>query len=390
MRTHDLSRGGARTPLVFAALAVSALAVAACGDKEAASKTAAPKAAAASAGSATAPAAPVLQITAETKSFRDWSATCGNDGTCWAFGFTSGGDGGWVRIALAPGPDARPEVMFGYWPDDAAKASNQIALTIDGRAFAAVLSDAGQTDAPIGEIRTDARAVVDALAQGKVMVIRGASTQDVSLHGAAAALLWIDEKQGRLGTTTALIRRGDKPASTVPGAPSLPVVVAAPAVSQTGFGDSGQAIPVALRSRTEVGNCLKESAMPAVTDMVMSARLDARTELWAVPCGSGAYNVTHNWYVTGPDGRDARPVVLAGSNGPDADPNQADNATINGEYDPKTRTLSAFGRGRGLGDCGVIQAWIWTGERFVLTRESSMGECAGVPADLWPIVWRSR
>ena len=39
-----------------------------------------------------------------------------------------------------------------------------------------------------GEIRDGARTALDALAQGKVMIIRGASTQEVSLHGAAAAV----------------------------------------------------------------------------------------------------------------------------------------------------------------------------------------------------------
>ena len=222
------------------------------------------------------------------------------------------------------------------------------------------------------------------------MVVRGASTLAVSLNGAAAALLWIDEKQGRLNTPTALIRRGDRPASTVPVAPPLPTVTPAPAVDQGGFGDVNQRVPAALRARTEVGTCLKESAMPAVSDMVMSARLDARTELWAVPCGSGAYNVTHNWYLTGPDGRDPRPAILAGTAGPGADPVMPDNSTVNGAYDPKTRTLSAFAKGRGIGDCGSAQTWAWTGDRFVLTQESTMGECAGVPSDLWPVAWRTQ
>ena len=287
----------------------------------------------------------MLQITSETKQFRDWSATCGNDGTCWAFGFTSGNNGGWVRLALDPGPDAKPQVVFGYWPDGDAKGPARIGLTIDGRDFAAALNDASEDDAPIGQIAGDARPVIDALTQGKVMTIRGVSSQDISLHGAAAALLWIDEKQGRLDTPTALMRRGDKPASSVPVAPVLPTVAAAPAVNQSGFGDQNQTLPAALRSRTEVGDCLKESAMPAVGDMVMSARLDARTELWAVPCGSGAYNLTHNWYVTGPGGRDPRPAALVGTAGPGADPNMPDNATVNGEYDPGSRTLSAFARG---------------------------------------------
>ncbi|HBI20754.1 MAG TPA: hypothetical protein DDY79_15890, partial [Brevundimonas sp.] len=104
---------------MMVAVGASALALAACGDKDSTKKTGAPAAPAASAP--TPAAAPVLQIASETKSFRDWSATCGNDGTCWAFGFTSGFNGGWVRIMLDPGPDARPQVVFGYWPHDDAK-----------------------------------------------------------------------------------------------------------------------------------------------------------------------------------------------------------------------------------------------------------------------------
>lgn len=385
MKTFGLFRG-----VALSALAASTFAVAGCGDKDAAKTPGAPQAAMPATATAAIAAAPVLQIRSETKSFRDWSATCGNDGTCWAFGFAPEFAAGWVRITLAPGPDAQPQILFGYWPDSDAKGPGQIALTIDGRAFASAPSPEGEVDTPIGEIRTDARAAIDAMAQGKVMTIRGASTQDVSLHGAAAALLWIDEKQGRLNTPTALIRRGDRPASTVPVAPPLPTVTPAPAVDQAGFGDVNQRVPAALRARTEVGTCLKESAMPAVSDMVMSARLDARTVLWAVPCGSGAYNVTHNWYLTGPDGRDARPAILAGTAGPGADPVMPDNSTVNGAYDPKTRTLSAFAKGRGIGDCGSAQTWTWTGDRFVLTQESTMGECAGVPSDLWPVAWRTR
>lgn len=332
-------------------------------------------------------AAPVLQTRSETRQFRDWSASCGNDGACWAFGFAPEFGAGWVRIALQPGPDARPEIDFGYWPDENAKG-DRIALVIDARTYPATRS--GDPEAPIGAIRTDAAAVIAAMVQGKTATIRGGSSQIVSLNGAAAALLWIDEKQGRLNTPTALIRRGDQPASSVPVAPPLPVVAPAPAANQAGFGDEGQTVPAPLRARTEVGTCLKESQNPAVADMVISARLDARTELWGVPCGAGAYNVTHNWYVTGPGGRNPRPVDLVGTGGAGRGVDQPDNSTVNGAYDPGSRTLSAFAKGRGIGDCGVSQSWVWTGDRFTLSAESVMGECAGVPSDYWPTTWRSR
>lgn len=371
------------------AVLVLSLAAAACGQAQtrkgsdpAGSSPSAPV----SAGAPTAPA--VLQTRSETRRFRDWSATCGNDGTCWAFGFAPDFAAGWVRVALRPGPDARPDIAFGAWPDGEAASPSRLGLEIDGRRFAAVADTDSQT--PVGRITTDVAAVIDALAQGRSMRITGAANQAVSLNGAAAALLWIDEKQGRLNTTTALVRKGDRPASAVPVAPALPRVPIAPAVDQSGFADPSPALPAALRARPEVAACLQDSALPDVRDQIASARLDAGTALWAVPCGAGAYNLTQNWYLTDADGRNPRPVALAGTAGPGADPVRPDNALINGVYDPKTRTLSAFGKGRGLGDCGVLQTWAWTGERFALTRESVMGDCAGVPSELWPVTWRAR
>ncbi|NBB64026.1 DUF1176 domain-containing protein, partial [Pseudomonas sp. ODNR1LW] len=233
-------------------------------------------------------------------------------------------------------------------------------------------------------------ALLEAMAQGRSMAIFGAGRTPVSLSGAAAALLWIDEKQGRLNTTTALFRKGDRPASEVPVGPALPVAPAAPAVDQSGLGDAEKTLPPALQRLPEVASCLEDSVLPDVRDQGSAARLNDRTLLWSIPCGAGAYNLTSHWYLTDADGRNPRPVALVGTGGPGADPVRPDNTTVNGTYDPKTRILSAFAKGRGIGDCGALQTWVWTGERFALSRESVMGECAGVPADLWPVAWRAR
>ena len=363
--------------------------LAGCGDRTDKAPTAAPGSPAAS--STPAATAPVLQIRSETRTFRDWQASCGNDGNCWAFGFAPDFGAGWIRIALAPGPDAQPQISFGFWPVSVGPPARQLSLDVDGRVFPASMSPDGTKEAPIGVIAGgDARALIDALAQGKSLTLRGGANQAVSLNGAAASLLWIDDKQGRLDTSTALIRRGAKPSSTVPTAPPLPTVTLSSAVSQAGFGDTGQTVPDALLNRSDVANCMKESVTPDVTDTVASARLDANTELWAIPCGAGAYNITQAWFLTGPGGRDARPVALVGTGGPGADPTTPDNTTINGAYDPKTRLLTAFPKGRGLGDCGTLQTWGWTGRQFVLTKEQTMGECAGVDLDYWPTTWRAR
>jgi len=334
-------------------------------------------------------AAPLLSIKSETRQFKDWRASCGNDGTCWAFGFAPEFEAGWVRIKMEAGPAARPQLMFGYWPDSAVTPTDEISLEVDGVNYQGTPTSDSDPEQPISSVQNSA-GLIDAMARGRSMFIHGSSVRVISLSGASAAMLWIDEKQQRLGTQAALIRRGDRPASDVPAAPVLPVVAIAPPTDQTGMDAEGETLPAALRNRPEVRACLEDSVQPDVSKTGMAFRLDAQTELYAVPCGSGAYNLTHYWYLTGRAGQNPRPAALVGTAGPGADPAWADQATINGEYDPKTRRLLSFARGRGLGDCGTIQSWAWIGDTFALIEERSMGDCAGVPADLWPITWRTR
>ena len=329
----------------------------------------------------------------ETREFRDWQATCDNVNACYAFGFAPDYDAGWVRISMAAGPDAEPEIAFGLWGENAS-GNDAPALMIDGRSFRAARADASDSGAPVGEITSGARDVVAAIAAARAMEVLAGDAMAISPNGASAALLWIDERQGRLGTTTALLRRGDRPPSSVPAPPALPDLEPAPAADQSGFGEDKQTLPASLRALPAVQDCLAESEHSEwLLRNVMSARLDARTELWAVPCGAGAYNISHRWYVTGAAGADPKPAELLGSDGPRTGEEAEvwpDNATINGGYAPNARTITAFSKGRGLGDCGTSQTWLWTGRRFELQAEQSMGHCAGVPWDYWPTTWRTR
>lgn len=332
---------------------------------------------------------PALVAKSETRQFKDWRASCGNDGACWAFGFAPELEAGWVRIAIQPGPQAEPQVTFGYWPDGGSSSADDICLDIDGVKYPGAPTNDSDTDQPISNVQNRG-AAINAMVRGRSMAIHGSSVRTISLSGAAAAMLWIDEKQQRLGTQAALVRRGDRPASDVPSAPVLPVISVAPAIDQSGMGAEGRPLPATLQALPEVRTCLEESVQPDVSKTGRAFRLNAETELYAVPCGSGAYNLTHNWYLAGRGGLNPRPVALRGTADTGADPAWSDNATVNGEYDPTTRKLTAFARGRGIGDCGTIQSWAWTGDRFALTEERSMGDCAGVPADLWPVTWKTR
>lgn len=320
----------------------------------------------------------------EIREFRDWRAICDNGNVCVAW--TGSDEGGWLRIGMEAGPDARPTVQAsGGFDHDGAPAD--VRLKIDGRDYA--VSGGAGSDARH-------RSVVGALASAQTVTLEtGDRAIELPASGVSAALLWIDERQGRLETTTALLRRGDRPASTVPSAPALPMVQSAPPIDQGAFaaanapmGDDPPPqlrVPAAIEARPEVKACRAENN-EYLDKAVLAARLDGSTVLWGVPCGSGAYNATYVLYLARPDGSGVRPAEL-----PTREPvgGEDDLWLVNPQYDPEGQTLTVFPRGRGLGDCGTIQTWTWTAEGFALTRERFMGDCQGMSPDYWPTTWRA-
>ncbi|WGM46683.1 hypothetical protein KOAAANKH_01556 [Brevundimonas sp. NIBR10] len=339
-------------------------------------------------------------VKSESRQFRDWYAVCDNGNACVAY---TGGVAAWVRVGIDAGPQARPTIHFGLWPDGGEEnLGAPISLVIDGRRHATTPGPDDTSSAVIPA--RDVRAVLAELAAARtISLVSGDQTAELPAAGASASLLWFDERQGRLDTTTALIRRGQRAASAVPAAPDLPVITAAPAVSQTGFTtaldpintddeDDNAVPPAALEAVPAVRQCRENTAFnDYLRKAVTASRLNATTELWGIPCDSGAYNVSYAYFLAGAGGADPRPVSF-----PDADGKAMQGADgtedwlINPAYDPATRTLSAFAKARGLGDCGVSQTWTWTGRAFVLSREQVMSDCFGMVSDFWPTTFRSR
>ena len=154
---------------------------------------------------------------------------------------------------------------------------------------------------------------------------------------------------------------------------------------------AGLALPAALEALPDVKACRAETAFnDYLQKALLAARLEDGVELWGVPCSAGAYNIGYAVYVTGPNGAQPRAAEFpTWEERPEAE-DLAGEWLVNPVYEASTRTLSHFPRGRGIGDCGVIQSWTWVGGRFVLREERVMGECWGMSSDLWPTTWRSR
>ncbi|WP_420479821.1 DUF1176 domain-containing protein [Brevundimonas sp. FT23028] len=325
----------------------------------------------------------------EMKTFRDWWDACGAFNTCSAYAQAVDYGVGWIRVGREAGPDGKAIIAAGFAPDT---REGELALIVDGVRWPLSDGDGGCPDCALpdtdwGEYSGDGDALARAIAQAReIRVAHGKESQALNASGAAAALLWIDERQGRIGTTTAWLRRGDRSANTVPAALPAPVVTAAPAEQQTGFDPETRVTPAPVKRLAEACRASEdtgdegESRLPSPE----GARLNASTELWGVACGEGGYfSLLHDWYLTGPNGVNPRPLAL-----PSADGTQLDQTT-NGAYDPATRTLSMFEKGRGIGDCGIIRSWVWTGERFELSEEIVSDLCAGVPWDHWAALWQA-
>jgi hypothetical protein len=308
---------------------------------------------------------------------------CDNGNACYAFGRAIE-VAGWVRISIPAGPEGRPTVVVGFWPESGS-FTGPVTARVDGRSFRALTdADADEGASPVATVDPDdARALIDLMAQGEAMTLGDAAgTVPISLSGAAASLLWIDERQGRLGTTTALIRKGDRPAASVPVAPALPVVEAAPPMAQAGYGDQeGQTLPAAIEALPVVVQCREDTDFnPDLQKVISSARLDANTVLWSVPCGAGAYNFASGYFTTDLSGSNPRQVMFPTTGEPL-------DLLVNSAFDPATRVIDAFDKGRGPGDCGTASSWVWTTQGFVLKSSSGMPDCYGVPGDYWPMFW---
>lgn len=363
--------------------ALAALALAACSPARAPDPRPSASASASPRAQSPAPAAPPAAPAAVTarddharpapgdlKTFGDWTVACDNILRCTMASL--GADGGefpavTMRVARAAGPDGALTVTLETLSDDTAAPA---AIMIGQRRFAMVG----------GEARgAAARAIVTVAAKAASLAVhdaRDATIAAVSLTGAAAALRYIDARQHRAGTVTAIVATGARPAAAVPAAPPAPMVAA------VAFAGAAPAPGAALVARMRQ----QDRCDPTTVGDPRAYKAADGATLVLLPCSAGAYNRIDALFVIR-DGRVTPAAVDApsGFEATGADPATPVHSVING--DVAGGVLTSDAKGRGLGDCGVRQEFVWDGRGLRLTAQSAMGECRGNPHYL--PVWRA-
>ncbi len=333
---------------------------------------------------------------AQTKQFRDWLAGCDNLRTCTAYGFDStqmggayvmltrdGAAGAGLRVTIAV--DVQNGSKFKLSFDDAA---------LGGLPAEAIAGETNNDDDFKRLVISDPKAVetlIAGLRKAKKLIVTridapGATASDpatteISLTGVVAAMLWMDDQQKRVGTVTALVGRGDKPATAVPAPPALPVVTAVKMPTDPKPAKAPAAVIAKARSVCEDKKIIEEDD---------ATRLGADQVMYWFPCTekSGAYNF-YSALVLAERGKPVREIELKLPRELATKDNNGVEIAINAGFDESTQTLSLFDKGRGVGDCGESSDWVWDGRAFRLISYRQMPSCMGVAPGDWPVLYRA-
>ena len=338
----------------------------------------------------------------DMKDFKSWFVACDNLRDCSAYGFDvelEGDARSYLRVERTGAAAAPVKITIavdygeaaGYtlaFDDASLRGLPTATLTgvesEDGSYRRVVLTEHAPADTLIDAIRKAQKLVITLKpAEGK-KIDRPVSS--ISLSGAVAALLWMDDQQKRVDTVTAYNTRGDKPAASIPPQPKAPVIIAAK--------------PTTEKAPTKHPAALIKKGRALCSDDDTESKLEETYALgggqvlygFTCPGSSGAYNFEYGFLVgSAANPQAARsvsfrwPVKIAGfqHDGPQE-------TITNPSFDEKTMTLSSFQKGRGIGDCGGEDQWVWDGKTFRLAQVRMMSECRGVPLDDWPTLSRTQ
>jgi len=316
-------------------------------------------------------AAAAMAQPAKLHTYKDWIVGCDNVRVCQANALEAegGDDDDYLALTVRRGAAATDEAVLEAPLPEGAVIGSRLSLKVDAARVVAFTVQAK----PVATLPLTG-GLLAALREGRRVTLSDAGGKPLgaaSLAGLMAALRYIDDQQGRVGAVGALAAVGPRPDAATPAPPPYPVIVTpAPTANPP------RAIGLATATRL-IGpdNATCDDANGKVAPRAY--RLDATHSLVLIdhPCGNGAYNFFTSVYVLDEAGgvRPARFDVPPGM-APSSD--GSDDLT-NGDWDPRARRLTSYEKGRGLGDCGTSESYVWDGARFRLLEQDEMGECRG-------------
>lgn len=324
------------------------------------------------------------------KSFSDWQITCNNAAFCVARSFP--GDNGLVMtISRHAGANDRPLLRIDYGsaysgelPGGALKDN----MLLDQRRLTPDLKH--WTVEPHHLATSNPIAIDEFLAQtldASNLQLTYQPRALIPLSGMKAALLLMDDVQGRVNGASAWVKRGDRVQWDVPPQPTLPHLPASPPQPAPLTHDETAGLIDYGTWRVSTDNC---SLDPLRREVSVAPLTDSKA-LLLISCESGAYNtIDLAFEVTRSPPYVSRGLTLTL---PFTPPSRSDNQQelVNAEFDASSGLLYTYSKGRGLGDCGTATRWQFSGSAFVLAEYAEEKTCdAWHSSDDWPTLWVSQ
>lgn len=317
----------------------------------------------------------------QQRNFGDWAVGCDNGWACEAISLASEdwsiGDGISLTVRQGGGPNGDNRVGLRAFEDI---ETNRIALHIDGEPVA--VAERSDGDELFHFEPGIARNLLYRIAQGRTAELHdeaGGSLGRISLSGSRAALLYVEDRQGRAGTVTGSALVGDEPVSTIPDPPAIPTITAMPVAAR--FGETAAPLSDAeARALHTAHECDGGPDEPIRSDAFI---LSDAADLILISCSRGAYNFSDIAFVRR-DG-EVQPArfdhVFAWGDARDVP------FLVNSHWNPEDGTLGTYAKGRGIGDCGTAERFVWDGAMFRLIERREMNSCRG--SAHWITVYRA-
>jgi hypothetical protein len=318
----------------------------------------------------------------------DWAVGCDNLFQCEAIALWpeagGGGDEPLLLQIIRPGGPAGEALLR---VSGLSQLPPEIIVSVDGNEAARLVV---QGDEAILRGAAALRAVqimgsattIELCAAGKRKKKPGAVLSTLSSAGLMESLRFIDSRQGRTGTLSAFVSRGSASETIIPSPPAIPVVQQVPALDA----DIAPGLnAVEMASARRLARC---DAMLMANGAPELFSLDGDAALLLLPCEAGAYNVSAvPLIVRGPPGERSLSIAhFDFSPGFTGEPGKPP-LVVNALWDAHRGVLSSLAKGRGIGDCGASENYVWDGTMFRLIESRAMHVCRG--AWEWIKLWEA-
>lgn len=291
---------------------------------------------------------------------KDWSLHCDNTRTCRAAGYQAeGGNSDPVSIQLTRAAGAGTAVEISLLVSSETPFTGPLQLKLGQ-----VLAQGLNADKALLSTRQVQLVLPQLLINEEALVLAQGKQWKLSLAGATAVLLKMDEAQGRVGTRGALVRPGSRSeANVLPplAAPQIKAVL--PLAAQALDSKAFKPVFAQIRDSALAEDC-KPWGGPLTEPMVY--RLSPGKILLSLTCPSGAYNEIGLLWIAN-----------------EKPPFNPELLKVAGEFDPADGSVNAVHKGRGIADCLSYKTWHFDGAAFVLTAESGDSMCRGFVGGAW-------